>query len=191
MRRTMTRLGAAAVIGAASVTAAAAPSMAAQPAQHAPSVTVVAADDKVADDNSGMWGLAGLLGALGLAGLLTRFRLKWVLLAGLLLGVLRLGSKVSARGLADRIKAGISAELVAAAKGANLYLVGGSFRAFAQLDLRLTGHPLPIVHQHCLTPDRIRELRALVRVLCERIGRIAQRHQVLGVLADPIQRMRV
>ena len=38
--------------------------------------------------------------------------------------------------------------LADAARGHGLYLVGGSFRALALLDLKLLGHPLPIVHQH-------------------------------------------
>ncbi|WP_205480651.1 Ppx/GppA family phosphatase [Sphingomonas arenae] len=79
------------------------------------------------------------------------------------IGVLRVAEKTTARGLADQIRTGIPQSVLAAARGSSLYLVGGSFRAFAQLDLRLSGHPLPIVHQHCVTPERVRELRALVR----------------------------
>ena len=79
------------------------------------------------------------------------------------LGVLRLGAKATARALVERMREGLPADLIAAGEGASLYLVGGSFRAFAQLDLRLSAHPLPIVHQHCLTPERVRELRTLIR----------------------------
>jgi exopolyphosphatase / guanosine-5'-triphosphate,3'-diphosphate pyrophosphatase len=32
-----------------------------------------------------------------------------------------------------------------------------------QFDQRLSDHPLPIVHQHCLTPDRVRELRSIIK----------------------------
>nr|WP_294167283.1 Ppx/GppA family phosphatase [uncultured Sphingomonas sp.] len=79
------------------------------------------------------------------------------------LGVLRLRGKTSARAIAQSLKAGVPAELMGTARGGTLYLVGGSFRAFGQLDLQLTGHPLPIVHGHCLTPTRVRELREVVR----------------------------
>ena len=80
------------------------------------------------------------------------------------LGVLRLGSKAFARAIVERLKAGVPADLLAVGAEATLYLVGGSFRSFVQLDMKEAQHPLPIVHQHCLTPDRVRELRALIRV---------------------------
>lgn len=79
------------------------------------------------------------------------------------LGVLRLGDKNTARAIASALEKGVPAELLKRGRDGTLYLVGGSFRAFAQLDLQLTRHPLPIVHQHCLTPDRVRELREIVR----------------------------
>lgn len=79
------------------------------------------------------------------------------------LGVLRLGDDPSAKQIAETIRAGAGKALRAKGKGSSLYLVGGSFRALAQLDLDLTGHPLPIVHQHCLTPSRVKQLRAIVR----------------------------
>jgi exopolyphosphatase/guanosine-5'-triphosphate,3'-diphosphate pyrophosphatase len=79
------------------------------------------------------------------------------------LGVLRIGSKASARRLAEGLAKTLPDSIIVAAQQGSLYLVGGSFRAFAQLDLRLCGHPLPIVHQHCMTAERVRELRSLVR----------------------------
>jgi exopolyphosphatase/guanosine-5'-triphosphate,3'-diphosphate pyrophosphatase len=63
----------------------------------------------------------------------------------------------------QRLKAGLPASLLAVGAEATLYLVGGSFRAFVQLDQQMSGHPLPIVHQHSLTALRARELRVLVR----------------------------
>jgi exopolyphosphatase/guanosine-5'-triphosphate,3'-diphosphate pyrophosphatase len=97
-------------------------------------------------------------------------------------GVLRLGERESAREVAAILKNGVPAALRKAAQDGTLYLVGGSFRAFAQLDLQLTGHPLPIVHQHCLTPARVRELRQLVRSTPFE----ALRHQV-GVQSSRLQ----
>ncbi|MDP9163051.1 MAG: Ppx/GppA family phosphatase, partial [Pseudomonadota bacterium] len=80
------------------------------------------------------------------------------------LGVLRIGPDPTARGLAETIAAGLKgSRLKDAARGHTLYLVGGSFRALAQMDLKLHDHPLPIVHAHHFTPERIAELRAVLR----------------------------
>ncbi|HZF43296.1 MAG TPA: Ppx/GppA family phosphatase [Sphingomonadaceae bacterium] len=80
------------------------------------------------------------------------------------LGVLRLTpeqSQVPAlRGQIVRAMAGTG--LARAAAGRPLYLVGGSWRALGLIDLHLSGHPLPIVHQHRLTPARVVELRGLM-----------------------------
>ena len=80
------------------------------------------------------------------------------------LGVLRVGAQPSAASLRDMVAPALQNSLLKdAARGHGLYLVGGSFRALAQLDLRLIGHPLPIVHQHRFTTERLTELRALLR----------------------------
>jgi exopolyphosphatase/guanosine-5'-triphosphate,3'-diphosphate pyrophosphatase len=50
-----------------------------------------------------------------------------------------------------------------AAKGRSLYLVGGSWRAVGQLDLALSGHPLPIVHQHVLPLERAAALNDVLK----------------------------
>ena len=80
------------------------------------------------------------------------------------LGVLRVGPDPTARGLAETITSALKgSRLKDAAHGHGLYLVGGSFRALAQMDLKLHDHPLPIVHHHHFTPERIAELRAVLR----------------------------
>ena len=80
------------------------------------------------------------------------------------LGILRLEDRPSARALAEQIRDGLDGSALAeAGRGRSLYLVGGSFRAFAQLDLHLSGNPLPIVHQHALSRERAGELRRYVR----------------------------
>lgn len=43
-----------------------------------------------------------------------------------------------------------------------LYLVGGSFRALARLDLADLEHPLPIVHEHLVDPTRSTQLSRLL-----------------------------
>lgn len=84
------------------------------------------------------------------------------------LGVLRLGA-FEARGeaaFAKKIaKAVEGAGFARAARGRNFYMVGGSWRALAQLDLALIEHPLPITHQHDLDPGRPAQLRALLKQL--------------------------
>ena len=46
--------------------------------------------------------------------------------------------------------------------GESLYLVGGSFRALARLDLADLKHPLPIIHQHRIDAERSATLGRLI-----------------------------
>ena len=80
------------------------------------------------------------------------------------LGVLRLDAQPKASELLDQLKVGLKgSRLIDAARDRSLYLVGGSFRALAQLDFKDSRHPLPIVHQHSFTPARIAEIRVILR----------------------------
>ena len=81
------------------------------------------------------------------------------------LGVLRLGPQASAKSLVTTLRKALPPSIQAAGAERTLYLVGGSFRAFVQLDLQLTEHPLPIVHGHALDQLRARQLRQTVRDL--------------------------
>ena len=82
------------------------------------------------------------------------------------IGVLRVGAEPKRADLSATIKAGIKgSRLKDAAKGAGLYLVGGSFRALALLDMKTQAHPLPIVHHHQISPDRLPDLRAILATL--------------------------
>jgi exopolyphosphatase / guanosine-5'-triphosphate,3'-diphosphate pyrophosphatase len=81
------------------------------------------------------------------------------------LGVLRLAALKERRGkgLARHVggllgKAGWSGR----GAGLPLYLVGGSWRALARLDMSLTGYPLPLIHQYALAPARVAELARTV-----------------------------
>lgn len=80
------------------------------------------------------------------------------------LGVLRLTpeqSEVGAlRGAIVRAVSGTG--MARAAAGRPLYLVGGSWRSLGLIDLHLSSHPLPIVHQHRIDPARVPELRAAI-----------------------------
>lgn len=77
------------------------------------------------------------------------------------LGVLRLGA-IRARGRTalDREVARMveSAGWRGRGRGLPFYLVGGSWRSLAKLDMHLTQYPLPIVHNYTLAIDRIAEL---------------------------------
>jgi exopolyphosphatase/guanosine-5'-triphosphate,3'-diphosphate pyrophosphatase len=88
--------------------------------------------------------------------------------ASLPLGVLRLDA-LAAKGEASfrkkvaRAIAGAGFE--GAAAGKCFYMVGGSWRALARLDMALTGHPLPITHQHVMAVDRPATLRPVLERL--------------------------
>ena len=77
------------------------------------------------------------------------------------LGVLRMAPETIRVGaLAASIAQSLrGTALVRGGAGRPLYLVGGSWRSLGLIEMHLSGHPLPIVHQHVMTPDRIRELR--------------------------------
>ena len=82
------------------------------------------------------------------------------------LGVLRIGLDPDCAEIAAAIRAGLKdSRLKGAAKGHSLYLVGGSFRALALLDMKTLGHPLPIIHHHRIAEDRLPDLRAILNAL--------------------------
>ncbi len=79
------------------------------------------------------------------------------------LGVLRVGIEPDKAVVAKAIRAGLKDSLLKdAANGHGLYLVGGSFRALALLDMKVLGHPLPIVHQHHIDEERLAEIGAVL-----------------------------
>ncbi len=80
------------------------------------------------------------------------------------LGVFRLDSLIEREGSFAKAvaKAVAAAGFEGAAAGRPFYLVGGSWRTLARLDMALTGHPLPITHQHVMAVDRPRELREVL-----------------------------
>lgn len=82
------------------------------------------------------------------------------------LGVLRIGDRPDRAVLAKAIRAGLKASrLKDAARNHGLYLVGGSFRALALLDMKTQGHPLPIIHHHRILASRLADLRAILDTL--------------------------
>jgi exopolyphosphatase/guanosine-5'-triphosphate,3'-diphosphate pyrophosphatase len=80
--------------------------------------------------------------------------------------VLRIGPDPDRADLIKAIRAGLKdSRLKGAAKGHSLYLVGGSFRALALLDMKKLGHPLPIIHHHRIAEDRLADLRGVLDAL--------------------------
>ena len=51
------------------------------------------------------------------------------------------------------------------ASGLPFYMVGGSWRALARLDMQMSHEPLPVIHHHVMTPER---LSYLTRVIAHR-----------------------
>ena len=83
-------------------------------------------------------------------------------------GVLRVGE---ADAKAEKKVRALLGEALAASKlgkkgkGRPLYLVGGSWRALARLDIISTGYPLPITHAYHMGPSRPSELRKLIATI--------------------------
>ena len=48
------------------------------------------------------------------------------------------------------------------AKGRRIYLVGGSWRAIARIDMERRGYPLTVLHEYCLTPDQVAKTIELI-----------------------------
>jgi exopolyphosphatase / guanosine-5'-triphosphate,3'-diphosphate pyrophosphatase len=82
------------------------------------------------------------------------------------LGVLRVGSDPDRAAIAKSIRQAMRASrLKDAARNHSLYLVGGSFRALALLDMRTMGHPLPIIHHHRIAESRLADIRDILGAL--------------------------
>ena len=91
------------------------------------------------------------------------------------LGVLRLDPSASGEREARRqLKAALKkSPLKEQARGRTFYMVGGSWRALARIDMLATDFPLPITHQYRMKPARVKELRKLVRALDPRLSSAA------------------
>ena len=91
------------------------------------------------------------------------------------LGVLRLDASASGEQEARKLlKAALkNSPLRDQARGRAFYMVGGSWRALARIDMLATDFPLPITHQYRMKPPRAKELRKLVRALDPRLATAA------------------
>ena len=76
------------------------------------------------------------------------------------LGVLRIGPLREKGKLAGHVQKLLAQHgWIGAGKGLPLYLVGGSWRALARLDMAATRYPLPVIHQYAMPPATIARLR--------------------------------
>jgi exopolyphosphatase/guanosine-5'-triphosphate,3'-diphosphate pyrophosphatase len=91
------------------------------------------------------------------------------------LGVLRLDASPDGERRARKaLKAALKESgLRERSRGRPFYMVGGSWRALARIDMFATNFPLPITHQYRMKARRVRELRRLVRVLDPRLANAA------------------
>ncbi|MCW4460564.1 Ppx/GppA family phosphatase [Sphingomonas sp. BT-65] len=84
------------------------------------------------------------------------------------LGVLRIGAiRAKGKGTLDRIVAKLLDDAGWAGRGSGLpfYLVGGSWRALARLDMHLTGYPLPVIHEYTMPAATVARLQRTIAQL--------------------------
>jgi len=91
------------------------------------------------------------------------------------LGVLRLevspdGEREARKLLKSALK---KSPLKDEARGRTFYMVGGSWRTLARIDMLATNFPLPITHQYRMKPGRAKALRKLLRTLDPRFSATA------------------
>jgi exopolyphosphatase / guanosine-5'-triphosphate,3'-diphosphate pyrophosphatase len=159
---------------------------------------------------AGLGVLSGIPDADGLAGDLGGGSLELVEVGGgragrsisLPFGVLRIGE--ADREAEESIRRGLrkalaESGLAKSGRGKPFYMVGGSWRALARLDIISSGYPLPITHHHVMAPERPAELRKLIasldqadpkslRTLTEsRIPTLAAAKLVLSALVEEIR----
>jgi exopolyphosphatase/guanosine-5'-triphosphate,3'-diphosphate pyrophosphatase len=82
------------------------------------------------------------------------------------LGVLRLHADAAGEREARKtLKAALkNSALKEKGRGRRFYMVGGSWRALARIDMVATDFPLPITHEYRMKPPRAKELAKLLRV---------------------------
>lgn len=80
------------------------------------------------------------------------------------LGVLRVGS--DGKGALAIMREALEASgMGREARGRSFYMVGGSWRALAQIDMVTRNFPLPVKHQYAMPPERAKVLRKTVDTL--------------------------
>ena len=154
--------------------------------------------------------LSGIPGAEGVVGDLGGGSLELAELGGgevsravsLPLGVLRIGpaTKKAEQNIRTILREALDAYgLIEAGRGKPFYMVGGSWRALARLDMITTGYPLAITHEYALAPGRPAELRRIIEELdgrdprsipmltASRIPTLPAAKLILSVLAEELR----
>jgi len=88
------------------------------------------------------------------------------------LGVLRLQANASGERAAHKVlKSALKkSPLRERGRGRPFYMVGGSWRALARIDMLATEFPLPITHQYRMKPGRAKDLRKLLGTIDPRLS---------------------
>lgn len=84
------------------------------------------------------------------------------------LGVLRISAiRTRGKGALDRTVAELlkQAGWLGRGNGLPFYLVGGSWRALARLDMHLTGYPLPVIHEYAMPAATVTRLQRTIAQL--------------------------
>ncbi|MEA3065004.1 MAG: exopolyphosphatase / guanosine-5-triphosphate,3-diphosphate pyrophosphatase, partial [Sphingomonadales bacterium] len=117
-------------------------------------------------------------------------------------GVLRIGDADAAaeRKLRRRLASALEESgLAGRGRGRPFYMVGGSWRALARLDIITRDYPLPITHHYRMPPERPAELRKLIALLkdsdpksmpmltASRIPTLPNAKLILSVLVDALK----
>ncbi|KTT75009.1 Ppx/GppA family phosphatase [Sphingomonas endophytica] len=76
------------------------------------------------------------------------------------LGVLRIAALREQGRLDRRVRKLLAdSDWLGAGKALPFYLIGGSWRALARLDMELNRYPLPVIHQYAMSPETVVRLR--------------------------------
>jgi exopolyphosphatase/guanosine-5'-triphosphate,3'-diphosphate pyrophosphatase len=114
------------------------------------------------------------------------------------LGVLRLDASSSGEKAARQLVRGGVKQLggVKQTRGRTFFMVGGSWRALARIDMAECDYPLPITHEYRIAPKRTRELRRIVAqpepkwskaAAAARLASAPVAAMLLDVLADELE----
>jgi exopolyphosphatase/guanosine-5'-triphosphate,3'-diphosphate pyrophosphatase len=89
------------------------------------------------------------------------------------LGVLRIGNGGGERRVREALRAALKhSGLAKAGAGRPFYMVGGSWRALAQIDMITSNYPLPVRHQYRMAPSRAGGLRQMVASLDVKVRKV-------------------
>lgn len=114
------------------------------------------------------------------------------------LGILRLSASPGGeRAAREAIRAGVK-QLggVKQTRGRTFFMVGGSWRALARIDMAESDYPLPITHEYRMMPKRARELRRIVSLpdpkwskaaAAARLASAPLAAMLLDILADELE----